>query len=45
MNNKKQNPIQQFNDEMFNKTMYYQKQYGFKYNENDKNHEIGRAHV
>ncbi len=38
MNNKKQNPIQQFNDEMFNKTMYYQKQYGFKYNENDKNH-------
>ncbi len=32
------NSTKNFKDEMFNKTMYYQKQYGFKYNENDKNH-------
>ena len=30
--------VKQFNDEMFNKTMYYQKIYGFEYNRQDKKH-------
>lgn len=38
MNFKDTNPITDFKNEMFNKTMHYQKQYGFEYNRNDKEH-------
>ena len=38
MRARKFNPFKDFNDEMFNKTMYYQKKYGFEYNEDDNSY-------